>query len=120
MSDTYQAVYDAVRSKIGHIDSSVVAEVARQAFDISFLISHAQQEIYAVSHAMQAPHVLMRPAIYPDGNMWCALYGENLQDGVCGFGEMPEAACADFDKNWHKQRLTALSDATTAKGGDNG
>lgn len=42
MTDTYQAVYDAVRSKIGHIDSSVVAEVARQAFDISFLLSHAQ------------------------------------------------------------------------------
>jgi len=22
--------------------------------------------------------------------MWCALYGDNLQDGVVGFGESPE------------------------------
>ena len=32
--------------------------------------------------------------------MWCALYGDNLQDGVAGFGRSPEEAMADFDKNW--------------------
>lgn len=52
-----------------------------------------------------SPHVLMRPAVSPDGNMWCALYGEDLQCGVAGFGETPEKACADFDKNWREQTL---------------
>lgn len=57
-----------------------------------------------------SPHVLMRPLVFPDGNMWCALYGENLQDGVSGFGETPEKACADFDKNWRGQTLSAPSE----------
>lgn len=54
-----------------------------------------------------SPHVLMRPAIYPDGNQWCALYGEDLVMGVAGFGDTPEQACADFDNNWRTQKLVA-------------
>lgn len=60
-------------------------------------------EQYRGALDQRAPHVLMRPAVYPDGNIWCALYGENLQDGVAGFGKTPEAACADFDRNWWGQ-----------------
>lgn len=55
--------------------------------------------------ARSAPHVLMRPKMFPDGNMWCALYGCNLQEGVAGFGATPEAAAADFDANWRGQTL---------------
>ncbi len=54
---------------------------------------------------LQAPHTRMRPRIYPDGNMWCALYGENLQEGVAGFGATPALACEDFDRNWCHQRI---------------
>lgn len=46
------------------------------------------------------PCVLFRPAISIDGDQWCALYGENLQDGVAGFGDSPEAAMAAFDAAW--------------------
>lgn len=53
----------------------------------------------------QRPFHLLRPRIFPEGNMWCALYGENLQAGVAGFGETPEDAAADFDRNWRGQRL---------------
>lgn len=52
---------------------------------------------------LRQPHVYMRPRIYPDGDKWCALYGENIQEGVAGFGETPELACYDFDKNWYHQ-----------------
>ena len=51
--------------------------------------------------AYQAPHVMMRPKIYPDGNKWCALYGDNIQEGVCGFGDTPANAAYDFDSNWY-------------------
>lgn len=51
------------------------------------------------------PFMLLRPPVYPDGNMWCALYGDNLQEGVAGFGETPEKAAADFDNNWRTQTL---------------
>lgn len=67
--------------------------------------------------AKSTPSALLRPAVYPDGDMWCALYGEDLQRGVAGFGETPELACADFDKNWRGQRLlcTALDAAKEGK-----
>jgi hypothetical protein len=47
-----------------------------------------------------APHYLYKPKLSLDGNMWCALLGDNIQEGVCGFGETPEKAMAEFDKAW--------------------
>ena len=51
-------------------------------------------------------HVLMRPRLFVDGNKWCALYGEDLQNGVAGFGDTPIAACVDFNRNFHNQDAT--------------
>jgi hypothetical protein len=64
-------------------------------------------QMYANACDANKPHVFMRPAIYIDGNQWCALYGENLQDGVCGFGDTPAEAMSDFDKNWYWQKSRA-------------
>lgn len=50
------------------------------------------------------PFFQLRPRVFPDGNLWCALYGENLQEGVAGFGETPYLASYDFDKNWMNQK----------------
>lgn len=55
-----------------------------------------------VEDAYCAPHAVMRPRVFLDGEVWCALYGENVQDGVAGFGPTPEKACADFDALWRK------------------
>jgi hypothetical protein len=46
------------------------------------------------------PSAVFRPVLSKDGNMWCALYGENIQIGVTGFGETPDAAMREFDKAW--------------------
>lgn len=35
-----------------------------------------------------------------DGSQWCVLLGGDLQTGVAGFGDSPEAASRDFDKAW--------------------
>jgi hypothetical protein len=67
------------------------------------------QEIVAFS---TDPHVLMRPKVFIDGNQWCALYGDNLQDGVAGFGKYPGAAMVDFNKNWY----ASLAGETAGKG----
>ena len=58
------------------------------------------------------PSVLLRPSIQIDGNQWCALYGENLQDGVAGFGDSPAVAFLDFDTNWCT-KLRAATDKET-------
>jgi hypothetical protein len=65
----------------------------------------AADAAYQAERARMRPHVLMRPAVFPDGDMWCALYGEDLVRGVAGFGETPELACQDFDKHWAAWRL---------------
>jgi len=46
------------------------------------------------------PSSIYRPRLSLDGNKWCALYGENPQDGVVGFGDSPALAFADFDRAW--------------------
>ena len=65
---------------------------------------NAANEAYAAAAASYAPHVLMRPQLFLDGNAYCALYGENLMDGCAGFGETPAAAMADFDRNWREAK----------------
>lgn len=44
----------------------------------------------------------LRPRIFIDGNAWCVLYGENVQDGVAGFGSTPRLAVYDFNKAWDR------------------
>ncbi len=37
-----------------------------------------------------------KPKIFKDGNKWCCLYGENLQEGIAAFGETPMNAIYEF------------------------
>lgn len=62
----------------------------------------AGSQAHSNQRDLARPHVAMKPKVYPDGNMWCALYGDNIQEGVCGFGETPEKACIAFDLAWLK------------------
>lgn len=48
------------------------------------------------------PSVLYRPKLSIDGDQWCALYGDNLHDGVAGFGNSPQLAMRAFDIAWTK------------------
>jgi hypothetical protein len=45
---------------------------------------------------------LLKPSIAIDGNQWCVLYGEDLQNGVAGFGDTPYLAVLAFNKAWHR------------------
>ncbi|MCK5602564.1 hypothetical protein KAR91_11860 [Candidatus Pacearchaeota archaeon] len=55
------------------------------------------------AYAKCRPSHQFQPKLSIDGNMWCALYGENLQDGVAGFGKSPKEAYLDFDRAWEKE-----------------
>jgi hypothetical protein len=46
------------------------------------------------------PSVIYRPKLYKDGDQWCVLYGEDIQSGVCGFGDTPSQAMFEFDTKW--------------------
>lgn len=55
-----------------------------------------------------SPFVHLKPRLFMDQGKWCALYGENLQDGLAGFGDTPEGAMSDFDHNFRCQKSNAL------------
>jgi hypothetical protein len=73
--------------------------------NLSFYVEQAMREFQMAGYEQQRPSVLMRPKIAPDGNLWCAFYGDDLQSGVCGYGDTPAQAMYDFDKNWNTQKL---------------
>lgn len=104
MSDSYQPIFDAVRSRISGGDVSQAMEnVLRECFGMAHHIMQSVAQEYAcAAYEQQRPSVLLKPKIYIDGNQWCALYGEDLQSGVAGFGDSPKLATQDFDKQWEK------------------
>ena len=63
------------------------------------LLRASEDEKYAAADKRR-PSVLYRPHLAKDGDMWSALYGDNIQEGVCGFGETPDLAMRDFDSKW--------------------
>ena len=67
-------------------------------------IAHAaemtQETIRYVASSYERPSVLFRPKLSVDGDQWCAMYGDDLQSGVAGFGVSPSKAMDDFDRAW--------------------
>jgi hypothetical protein len=71
------------------------------------LLARAHDAILRLLHIAESvelerlrPFFLLRPRVFPDGNQWCALYGDNLQEGVCAFGDTPAKAATQFDIEW--------------------
>jgi hypothetical protein len=62
----------------------------------------AQESWQQASYEVCRPCVLFKPKLSKDGDQWCALFGDNLQEGVSGFGKTPADAMYDFDRNWSK------------------
>ena len=44
----------------------------------------------------------LHPTITKDGNQWCVLYGDNLQEGIAGFGETIHKAIIDFNGAFYR------------------
>ena len=96
----YQATYDAVRSRISNGDIGSAVESVLRAENIGHCVMMIGESIRAAASEYERPSVLFRPRIYVDGDKWCALYGDNLQDGAAGFGGSPAEAMLDFDATW--------------------
>lgn len=103
MSDSYQAIFDAVRSRInGGNVSDAIESVLRESFGMANDIMRGVAHEYScAAYEQQRPSAIFRPALSMDGNQWCALYGPDLQNGVAGFGDSPSLAMLNFDKQWN-------------------
>lgn len=69
------------------------------------ILTGAACEEEARARRANTPFMMLRPRMSIDGNQWCALYGDNLQDGVAGFGKSPADAEADFNAAWYRKLL---------------
>jgi len=45
----------------------------------------------------------LKPSIQKDGNQWCVLLGDNLQEGVASFGKSPLEAIRNFNAEMNKE-----------------
>ena len=48
-------------------------------------------------------HLTFVPRLFRDGNMWCALYGENIMEGIVGFGKTPDEAIYSFNNAFYEE-----------------
>lgn len=69
-------------------------EIANAAWRVGQAADAVAQQIMAY-HATWSS--ALKPTLTKDGDMWCALHGENLQVGVAGFGPTPAMALIAFE-----------------------
>ena len=47
----------------------------------------------------------LKPVFSRDGNQFCFLFGENLQEGIAGFGDTTWLAAENFYNNLHSEEI---------------
>lgn len=55
--------------------------------------------------AIMLPIQMLNPKLYKDGNQWAYLLGENLQEGIAGFGDTVFQAAQDFHKAFYQEKI---------------
>lgn len=66
----------------------------------NWLHPHVQENIMMEKDGLDKRRkwvVILGLVPFRDGDQWCVLYGENLQEGIASFGKTPEEAIARFD-----------------------
>ncbi|KKK55055.1 hypothetical protein LCGC14_3078440 [marine sediment metagenome] len=106
MTDSHQAIYDAVRSKISGGNIADAVQTAIREANIGHFFMLAAESMKAAAWQWERPSVLFRPDVAIDGNKYSVLYGPNLAEGCAGFGDSLAEAMADFDKNWSGHKLS--------------
>ena len=101
MSDSYQAIYDAVRSRISNANIGDAVESAMRSANISHYFEMMMRRGQETAASYDRPSAIYRPTLTVDGNQYCALYGADLVDGVAGFGPSAADAMAAFDAAWY-------------------
>lgn len=71
------------------------------------LTQEAQMNYWALKQDLALAESL-KPRFFIDGDKWCCLYGENIQDGVAGFGDSPHEAMTDWN-NQFQAKLPLLT-----------
>jgi len=101
--DAYQAIYDATSSKIRNGDVGSAIENAISQMGLGHYVQMAMSSVAESVAEHGRPCAVFKPTLTLDGNKWFALFGENIQEGVCGYGDSPAEAMYEFDKSWNQK-----------------
>jgi len=107
--DSYQPIYDAVRSRISGGDVGSAVERALRDASLSHYADMMNRKFQEVASEYERPSVVFRPKLSSDGNEWCALLGDNIQEGIAAFGETPAKAMYAFDSAFWNQKTPAAA-----------
>jgi len=97
---SYEAIYNAVRSRITNGDIGQAVESVLRDASLSYYADRVAARAMDAAAEYDRPSTVYKPRLFIDGNVWCAIYGEDIQNGVCGWGKSPAEAFADFDRKW--------------------
>lgn len=64
-------------------------------------LQHQEKMNTIVQEAEYALFAQLKPKISIDGNQYCVLLGENLHDGIAGFGDTLYLAILNFNKQFN-------------------
>ena len=76
------------------MDEQTRVDIAHAAWQVGQAAQVLAQEICSY-HATW--HSVLKPSLTKDGDMWCAMHGDDLQVGIAGFGETPALALMAFE-----------------------
>lgn len=82
-------------------------EYYREKYELNRIHSDRQHEMKMAVLTEQFEYNLfsmLKPKVFMDGDKWCVLYGDNLQDGVAGFGNTPHDAVIDFNQAFNRNK----------------
>ena len=69
-------------------------------------LQHQEKMSTIIQEEEYALFAMLKPKIGIEGNQYFVLHGENLQSGICGFGDTLYLAILDFNKSFHKPLTT--------------
>ncbi len=102
--DTYQPIYDAVRSCISNGDIGAAVQEALRMASLDHYAAQASQGIQQaaqdVAQEQMRPCVLFKPKLTHWGDKWHVSLNGNVSDLPCGTGDSPDAAMRAFDRAW--------------------
>lgn len=66
-------------------------------------IKALEYQVEYVRKILETPAAILRPRLLKFGESWCALLGDHAENGICGFGNNPIAALADFNDKYRER-----------------
>jgi len=96
---------ERIRQRIIHALHGDVLEMSEIKEAIAWLEKQGEKDNISIDFVLG--YLGIKPA-YKDGNAWCILLGDNIQEGICGFGDTKEEALIAFIKELiEKQGMSA-------------